>query len=350
MRLGEHMKTVKVGVIGLGVIGREHVNSYRRHEGVVIVGGYDSAATTAKAVCKNLGIKSFGSVEQLVADPAVSAVSVCTPEGLHLGPAMLAIEAGKHILVEKPLASSREDGLLLLKAARSTDRIVMVGQTLRFDPYFVATKKLLRDGSIGAVIHLSTRRSNSLANGLRTAGRTTVSLFLGVHDLDFCMWALNSQVARACAVGAPGILQRQCGLKVVDTMLGTVEFRSGAVGGVEFSWSLPITGTDVLDAHFEALGEDGQLLVHPQMGTIELVSRGQQRRDAVNIYDVTGLQPDQSALDLEIGAFVQALIDGTPSPVSAREGYEAMVAALALDESSAEGMPVSPSYETPGIV
>jgi predicted dehydrogenase len=344
------MRTVKVGVIGLGVIGREHVNSYRRLDGVEVVGGYDAAAKTAEAACREAGINIFGSAEELVAHPEVSAVSVCTPEGLHVEPTMLAIEGGKHVLVEKPLASSHEDGLLLVKAAGSTDRLVMVGQTLRFDPYYVAAKKLLEEGSIGSVVHLSARRSNSLTNGVRTAGRTTVSLFLGVHDLDFCMWALNSRVASAYAVGARGILQRQYGLEVADTMLGTVEFSSGAVGGVEFSWALPITGTDVLDAHFEALGEDGQVLVHRHLGIIELVSRREQRRRPVDIYHLTGLQPAQSALDLEVGAFVQAVTDGRPSPVSARDGYEAMVAALALDQSSASGVPVHPSYETAGIV
>jgi predicted dehydrogenase len=106
----------------------------------------------------------------------------------------------------------------------------------------------------------------------------------------------------------------------------------------------------VLDAHFEALGEDGQVLVHRHLGIIELVSRREQRRRPVDIYHLTGLQPAQSALDLEVGAFVQAVTDGRPSPVSARDGYEAMVAALALDQSSASGVPVHPSYETAGIV
>jgi UDP-N-acetylglucosamine 3-dehydrogenase len=343
------MRTVKVGIIGLGLIGREHVTSYRKLDGVEVVGGYDAVAGTADVACRYLGIKSFESAEQLVAEQEVSAVSVCTPEGQHVEPTVLAIEAGKHVLVEKPLASSRQDGLLLLKAAASTDRVVMVGQTLRFDPLFMTAKTLLNQGKVGSLIHLSARRSNSLTNGIRTRGRTTVSLFLGVHDLDFCMWALNSRVARAYAVGAPGVLQRHHGFEVADAVLGTIEFDSGVVGGVEFSWSLPISGTDVLDAHFEATGDDGQLLVRCQVGTIELVSRSKQRREAVSVYDVTGVQPGRSALDLEIGAFVQALTEGSPSPVSVRDGYEAMVAALALDESSAAGVPVAPSYETPGV-
>jgi predicted dehydrogenase len=139
------------------------------------------------------------------------------------------------------------------------------------------------------------------------------------------------------------------GFEVADTVLGTIEFDSGIVGGVEFSWSLPMTGTDVLDAHFEATGDDGQVLVRRQLGTVELVSRTKQRRDLVSVYDVTGFQPGRSALDLEIGAFVQARTEGSPWPVSAREGYDAMVAALALDESSAARVPVAPSYETPEI-
>jgi predicted dehydrogenase len=260
----------------------------------------------------------------------------------------MAIGAGKHVLIEKPLASSQEDGLVLIKAASSTEKVVMVGQTLRFVPPFAAAKKLLDDGIVGRVTHLSTRRSNSITNGIRAAGRTTVSLFLGVHDLDFCMWALGSRVCRVCTVGVDGVLRRQYALDAADTILGTIELESGVVGGVEFSWCLPMEGVDVLDAHFEVLGEEGQLVLHCQQGLLEVASRKQQRRVEVNVADVSGYAEKQSAMDIEIAAFVNAVRTGTKAPVGVREGYEAMVAALAMDESSMERRPVTPSYETPG--
>jgi predicted dehydrogenase len=107
-------------------------------------------------------------------------------------------------------------------------------------------------------------------------------------------------------------------------------------------------GVDVLDAHFEVLGEEGQLVLHCQQGLLEVASRKQQRRVEVNVADVSGYAEKQSAMDIEIAAFVNAVRTGTKAPVGVREGYEAMVAALAMDESSMERRPVTPSYETPG--
>lgn len=290
-----------------------------------------------------------GSVEELLDDAAMSAVSICTPEALHRAASSAAIEAGKHVLIEKPLASSHDDGGILVRAALASDKVVMVGQTLRFDPYFAATKKLLDDGKIGNVTHLSTRRSNSITNAIRTAGRTSVSMFLGVHDLDFCMWALGSRVSRVCAVGAYGVLRPKYGWDVADTVLGTVEFESGAVAGVEFSWCLPLEGVDVLDAHFEALGDKGQLLLGCRPGSLRLASRELQRVTEVDVADVTGLAPDSSGLDLEIAAFVESVRTGSVPPVGVREGYEAMVTALALDESCKGECAVTPSYVVAGV-
>lgn len=338
------METLKVGVVGLGVIGREHVHSFRSVPGVEVAGGYDADRSTCERTARDVGIRAFGSLEELIGDATIRAVSVCTPEALHLGASSAAIEAGKHVLIEKPLASSYDDGGALLKLALASHKVVMVGQTLRFVPHFAAARKLLGDGAIGNVSHLSTRRSNSITNAIRTAGRTSVSMFLGVHDLDFCMWALGSRVSRVCALGAYGVLRPKYGINVADTVLGAVEFESGAVAGVEFSWCLPLEGVDVLDAHFEALGDRGQLLLGCRPDSLRLVSRDLQRVTEVDVADVTGLAPDSSGLDLEIAGFVEAVRAGSAPPVGVREGYEAMVAALALDESCEGGCSVTPSY------
>jgi predicted dehydrogenase len=335
---------LRVGVIGLGVIGREQIAAFAKLPDVEVIGGYDSDGPRCEVVCRELGIRAFRTPDELAGDASLSIVTICTPEALHVQPTVIAIEAGKHVLIEKPIASSHEDGIVLVKAAASTDKVVMVGQTLRFDPYYVAAKKLLDDGAVGRVVHVSTRRNNSVTNGIRAGGRTTVSLFLGVHDLDFCMWALTSRLSRVCALGADGILRRQYGFDVADTVLGTVEFESGVVGGVEFSWCLPLEGVDVLDAHFEVLGETGQLLLHRQQGSLRIAGRGLQRATEISISDVTGLAPDSSGLELEIAAFVEAVRTGSGAPVGVVEGYDAMVAALALDESSRKRQPISPSY------
>jgi myo-inositol 2-dehydrogenase/D-chiro-inositol 1-dehydrogenase len=158
------------------------------------------------------------------------------------------------------------------------------------------------------------------------------------------MWALTSRVSRVCALGADGILRRQYGFDVADTVLGTVEFESGVVGGVEFSWCLPLEGVAVLDAHFEVLGETGQLLLHRQQGSLRIAGRGLQRATEISVSEVTGLGPDSSGLDLEIAAFVEAVRTGTPAPVGVVDGYNAMVAALALDESSRKRQPIIPSF------
>ncbi len=340
------MGKLRVVIIGLGVIGREQLKAFQHLDNVDVVGGYDADKEVAQRVCQEFGIRSLRSVEEGVDPDVTDAVSVCTPEGLHVSPALMAIEAGQHVLIEKPLASSREDAQKLLRAARASDRsVVMVGQTLRFDPYYLAARKLLMGGAVGRVNHVSARRSNSITNALRTRGRTSVSLFLGVHDLDFCHWVLQSRAARVYAVGVKGTLSREYGYDVADTVLGTIEFEAGSCAGVEFSWCLPLEGVDVLDAHFEVMGDEGQLAVYRQQERLVVTSRKAQKAEEIDVSEVGGVDIRVGGLDREVAAFVEAVGTGAAPPVGIEDGYIAMLSSLAMDESAKKGEIVVPAYE-----
>jgi predicted dehydrogenase len=100
---------LRVGVIGLGAIGREHLDIYRNLPGVRLTAVADANATASSSLASELGVESFGSTSELLAAGLVDAVSLCTPDDIHYQDALEILEAGVHLLLEKPIATRPEE-------------------------------------------------------------------------------------------------------------------------------------------------------------------------------------------------------------------------------------------------
>jgi UDP-N-acetylglucosamine 3-dehydrogenase len=131
---------LRVGVIGAGVMGERHARIYASLPDVELVAVCDTRADIARALAKDLDATPYADFAELLRHPDVDAVSVCTPDDAHRAPCEAAAAAGKHVLVEKPLAMTVADAEAIITAATKTGVVLLVGHCLRFDPRYRTEK------------------------------------------------------------------------------------------------------------------------------------------------------------------------------------------------------------------
>ena len=321
---------LRVGVVGAGMIAGCHVRAYSATPGVEVVAVADPRPAKAERLARTVGAAAVADVEEVLRRD-VDVVSVCTPPGTHADVAVRAIEAGRHVLCEKPLAGSLADCRRIVEAAAATEKVVMVGQVSRFEPDHRAAKELVEGGYVGEVammVHSITTslpgwsEGGWLADPQQSGGPL---LDLAVHSFDYLAWVAGSEAVRVHAVAGDSPVGPS------TYTVATVRYANGALGQVEASWAHPEPRG--FKVGVELTGREGRIswtgdgLIG---GTMHLAGG-----------ETVWLDPlGERGFSSEIGAFVDAVRDGSPSPVPAEAGFRATRTALAAHESLRTGQPV----------
>lgn len=341
---------LRVGLVGVGDIGRLHAAAWVNVPGVelVVAGGRDPAR--AGGLAEQLGVEQVPDFARLLADPAVDAVDLCVPNHLHAEYALAALEAGKHVLCEKPIALSVNDATTIVELAQAKGLTFMVGHTVRYWPCYVAARREIQSGLIGDVSAYSARRMLSLlratdgAEGWRQRGDLTggAVLDLQIHDLDFILWTFGTPRS----VYSRGIKSSTGAYDHVWTLL---QYDSGFCAGVESSFMLqgnPVT------MDFRAIGSTGSIEFAFVQSTFDM--HGIEAASADDQVDLGGAlrhyrwgspsevlardpsDPVAAAFDLEVAEFARVVREGS-SRQGALEAIEALKLALASRQSCDTG-------------
>jgi predicted dehydrogenase len=338
------MDRVGFGVIGAGLFGENHALVYSRLPGVELVAVCDQNEARAREVAERYGARTYYTdYVQLLAEPDISAVSIATPDFAHSEIALAAAQAGKHILCEKPLATTVEEAQSIVDAAARAGVKLMVDFHNRVNPPFVAARDSVRDGAIGTPSYAYARLSNTTfvpLEMLSWADRSSALFFLGSHAIDIMRFILNDTVARVHAVSRSGIL-KGLGVDAPDFHVAIAEFERGAVVTFENAWILPRSQPMVYDFKVEVLGSEGALYVDSSHhGAFELHSGGR-----LSYGDVLGVTPTS---DLRVGGFVleaisrfvDAVLHDRPVLATGEDGVEATRIVDAIKRSAETGQPV----------
>lgn len=140
-----------VAFIGAGLVSHMHARAVRACPGAHLAGMYDPRAAAARAMTRQYGGRTYRSLDELIDDPAVQAVHVLTPPADHVGTALAVLRAGKHVLVEKPVAESVADLQRLKLAAAKAGRVCMPAHNYIYVPALQRAKRLVQEGKLGAV-------------------------------------------------------------------------------------------------------------------------------------------------------------------------------------------------------
>jgi predicted dehydrogenase len=338
------MDRVGFGVIGAGLFGENHALVYSRLPGVELVAVCDQNEARAREVAERYGARTYYTdYVQLLAEPDISAVSIATPDFAHSEIALAAAQAGKHILCEKPLATTVEEAQSIVDAAARAGVKLMVDFHNRVNPPFVAARESVRDGAIGTPSYAYARLSNTTfvpLEMLSWADRSSALFFLGSHAIDIMRFILNDTVARVHAVSRSGIL-KGLGVDAPDFHVAIAEFERGAVVTFENAWILPRSQPMVYDFKVEVLGSEGALYVDSSHhGAFELHSGGR-----LSYGDVLGVTPTS---DLRVGGFVleaisrfvDAVLHDRPVLATGEDGVEATRIVDAIKRSAETGQPI----------
>ncbi len=334
---------LKMAIVGAGIWGENHAKIYKEHPFVEVVGVCDMHMDKAQQIVDKLQVgKAYDSYHNMFETCGCDAVAIVTPDFAHGDIAVAAAEQKKHILIEKPLATTHEDVHRIVEAVTKNNVRAMVDLHNRWSPPFNAAYHAVQRGELGDVYSAYMRLNDTkwvATDFIPWAAKSSILWFLGSHSLDTLRWFFNDEVARVYSVSREGILKGM-GVDTVDEYLTTIEFRNGGVAQMENGWITPNANPCVNDIKFNVLGTKGMIAIDAS------------NHNLIQQYtDSTVTTPDVLVQNTIFGkakgfafesirGFVDCLLTGEAFPVSLYDAANTSLAILAIMESAQSRMPV----------
>lgn len=296
-------RLLRVGVIGVGVMGSNHARVLAGLPGVELVGVADPDRKQADFVARTLGCAAVADVDELLA-LGVEAVTIAAPTHLHRDIALACLARGVHVMVEKPIASTVEEGRDIIAAARRARLTLMVGHVERFNPAVEAIKEAIRGEDI---LSIAITRVGPFPPRMSNVG---VVIDLAVHDIDLIRWFTDSEIVEVQTQLSSALAQRE------DIALLQFRTASGVLAHINTNWLTPFKARNV------TVATRGKYV----MG--DLLTR--------QVTECFGFKPDGSysmrhlsvghaePLRAELAAFLHAVRTGTRPAVTGEEGVASL--------------------------
>ncbi len=331
------MKQLNVALIGVGRMGSYHVETWERLADAQLVAIADPDEATARQRIGRRPIDWVADYRWLLERDDIDAVCICVPSEHHARVALDAIAAGKHVFVEKPIATALEDGLRMAAAARVAQVKLMVGHIERFNPAVGKLAELVAEGRIGRVFRAHSTRVGPLPTRIMDTG---VAVDLATHDLDLMQFVLGRNITSIFAEGTRFMHPSQEDLISCLLRFGD----DGPMGLLDVNWLTPEKKREMT-----VIGESGMLsasYLTQDVWFTESTGAPTEWGDLARVRgDAEGASlrfalPRIEPLQAELQAFTSCVLEDTPEPVSAEEGCRALAAALAVRDSAANERPV----------
>ena len=339
------MMPVKFGIIGCGAIAqRRHIPELAGNPDAKVVALCDPVPGRAAELAKKFGGQPFTCHKEMLAEADLDAVVVCGPNWLHASQTLDALKAGKHVLVEKPMACTRAEAKAMIAAAKKAGKFLMVGQNQRLMSAHQKAKQILKTGVLGKVLTFRTSFKHPGPDGWSVDGAKSwffrkseavmgVTGDLGVHKADLMRWLLGQEFTSVSAVitaldkrGADGKI-----LQLDDNAYLLLKTTGGIVGSVEISWS-------------NYGMEDNMTVIYCQKGVMYL---GTDREYGVIVQYRNGNKElhkvgEMSTNTKQVGsgvstAFTRSILAGKKPEIDGMEGYRSLDIILTAMESAKAG-------------
>lgn len=327
------MDKVRYGVIGLGWFGEKHCEAIAGLPTAELYALCTRTESRLKEVADRFGVKhTYRDFNEMLANPDLDAVSVVTMWDQHTAPTLAALMAGKHVFLEKPMASTMEDCRAIVDCARGSKGYFMVGHICRFNPRYAAAKEAIDEGRIGKIVSMYARRN--LPRWVVTDILNKIGPIIGdgVHDTDLMLWYSGAKVVSAYAQTL-----NVRGKKYPDLGWTMYRFDSGATGVLEDVWYLPEKTAFQIDERMEIVGTEGAISIsdtHPNFSVTD--ADGWHSLDTTYWPSLHGVR--SGALREELAYFVRCIQDRiTPTIIKPEESVAAVEACLAAEKSAATG-------------
>lgn len=301
------MQTLKIGVAGAGVMGRNHARVLTDIRDVELTHVFDPDAVVAEGVAEAYGAAPVTTAEAF-ANAGLDAAVIATPNRTHADLGVALLERGVHVLVEKPIAATVEDAQRLIDAAKANDRVLMVGQVERFNPAVEAVKRAIADED---VISIQITRVGPFPPRM---GEVGVVIDLAVHDIDIIRHLTDSEIVEVQPQLARTKAERE------DTALLQFRLANGTIAHITTNWVTPYK-TRTLQVATKAK------FVVADLMTRQVTEYFGQQPDGT--YSTRGVHSwPNEPLKKELEAFVHAIRTGEPPAVTGEDGLRNLEVAL----------------------
>lgn len=340
---------IKIGILGCGKIAQvRHIPEYAENPDVKLAAFYNPSRKRAEEQAEKYGGKVYDTAEELLSDKSIDAVSICAANYAHAELTIKALEAGKHVLCEKPMATNLADCEAMVECAKKNGKFLMIGHNQRLAKAHVEAKRLIDQGLIGKIITFRTTFGHGGPETWAINPGKNVWFFdkkkaamgvmadLGVHKTDLIQYLTGQRVVRTTARlvtldkrGEDGEL-----IGVDDNAVCIYEMSGGAFGTMTASW----TYYGAEDNSTVLYGTKGIMRIYddPAHSIVVKLADGEEQ-----VYDVEQIQTnDNQTKSGVIDLWVECLKNNTPPEISGESALYAMRAVFASIESSETGRTV----------
>ena len=337
-------RPLRAGVVGVGMMGRNHVRVWDESvDGVELVAVADPDPDAVERATSGRRARGYQDHGRMLAEERLDLVSIVAPTSLHLPATVAALKAGANVLVEKPIAATRQEATAMIEAATDAGRMLTVGHIERFNPAIRELRRRLDAGELGRIFQVSATRLGPFPARIRDVG---VVVDLAPHDLDVMRFLVGSEPIRIYAEA-----ERRIHTEHEDLFNGIMKFENGVVGVLNINWltatkrrTLTVTGergfyvADYIAQTllFYANREAGQTWVNRGADTfgapITSILEGE-----MTSHSIRRAEP----LAVELGEFARAVRDGSPPPVDPHDALVALLLARKMVESALTGRAIA---------
>jgi predicted dehydrogenase len=338
------MNTLGIGLIGCGIWGSVHARTYAASPLVKLVAVCDQNRDRAQQFKEKYGFTSFTSdLKEILSNPDISAVSITTPDHTHTPILLEVMEAGKHVLVEKPLAMTVEECEKILAVRDKTGVKLMVDFHNRWNIPFLQVKQMIESGELGDLMMMNVKLNDTIyvpTKMLSWAGRSSPVHFLGSHLVDLIRCLSGAEIQRVYSVSRSVVLKNK-GIETPDFYQSILELSDGSTAYVENCWIVAENAPNIFDFKGEFIGSKGSTYVNVSDHRMieKYTEEGSSYPDVTGIVDIHGKPAGHCTAPIE--HFIHCVVHDTEPAVTGEDGLKATRVVQAMEQSARTGQPVN---------
>ncbi|AEY66778.1 Gfo/Idh/MocA family oxidoreductase [Clostridium sp. BNL1100] len=330
---------IGVGIVGCGAIARyRHVPEFAANPLSKIIGYFNPSSEKAEILASKYGGKVYSDYGKMLEDPAVQAVCICSPNKYHAQMSIAAMEAGKHVLCEKPIAVTVDEGEKMLEAAARTKKCLMIAHDMKFEYAHKKAREIVKSGEMGRILsfrttfghrgpeHWSVNQSMDSWFFDNESSLTGVLADLGVHKLNLIEWLIDDRINQIKAFSEVRDKKRENGelVETPDNSVCLLKSKSGIIGTLAASW----TYYGGMDKSTVLYCSKGTIEIYSNPGYPLIVAKSENERICYTF--------DKQETSGIADAFLDSIVNGTDPAISGEEGLRALKLVMACAEAHAK--------------
>ena len=330
------MKKIKIAVIGTGLVGSFHAETFYRNPYADLIAVCDTDQQKCKSIADRFNCKAYSEFSDLLNTENLDAVTIATSEQIRVEPAVLAVEKGLKILLEKPLGKSLHEIDNLVNKIKNHDKLISVNFILHEDPRYKIMKERIKNNEIGNIVSCyARRRGNRFGIEIYAPWTDLLSSTL-IHDIQMVMSINKSKPIRVFAES----VTRECAkYDSQDAVMALIKFADGSIASFETSWVLPKNQPEPLDPSLQVVGDKGSIIVEGSSMGLQIQTENMYSRPDVVHWPLIDSKVD-GCLKRNLDKFVEDCIFDQEPEVSLSKAHDVEKVVFAMKESLKAEQPI----------